>query len=420
MIAVDIAAWDAGNYPLLTCGLFYALLCVFSIVTGAMYLTGQRQLNPVELSDRMVERLKSAGRLQSFARIMGAVTIVVGIVQGASSWAILTADGVGSYALALGFTIFSICSVLAKLKGKVSTFPLLKLVAYLAILAVLALPSTRALFLTRKTTLAIGLGDISISALMLAASVAAGIVAARLGTRLVRTVLGDSSVGEVSIVVNILRGIIAATVIYFVGENVFHVELGGVAQALGVTTLVVSLGLQDLIKNVVAGVQVVLTHLFSVGDQIDVGSVRGEVMDVNWRQTVLRDKDGDTHVVPNATIMGATFMRREGKMVRRHDIACDIKPGLDLDRVGADIERLADEVLDERGWRADEHAEVRFIGSTANGVQASIRVYLTDIAYTTRSMDAVMRAIGKRGYLADWTNDTPEQQLWRDAAEAEA
>ena len=413
MTAVDIAAWDAGNYPLLACGLFYALLCVFSIVTGAMYLTGQRQLNPVELSDRMVERLKSAGRLQSFARIMGAVTIVVGIVQGASSWAILTADGVGSYALALGFTIFSICSVLAKLKGKVSTFPLLKLVAYLAILAVLALPSTRALFLARKTTLAIGLGDISISALMLAASVAAGIVAARLGTRLVRTVLGDSSVGEVSIVVNILRGIIAVTVIYFVGENVFHVELGGVAQALGVTTLVVSLGLQDLIKNVVAGVQVVLTHLFSVGDQIDVGSVRGEVMDVNWRQTVLRDKDGDTHVVPNATIMGATFMRREGKMVRRHDIACDIKPGLDLDRVGADIERLADEVLDERGWRADEHAEVRFIGSTANGVQASIRVYLTDIAYTTRAMDAVMRAIGKRGYLADWTNEAPAQEAWR-------
>ena len=96
-----------------------------------------------------------------------------------------------------------------------------------------------------------------------------------------------------------------------------------------------------------------------------------------------------------------------------HDIACDIKPGLDLDRVGADIERLADEVLDERGWRADEHAEVRFIGSTANGVQASIRVYLTDIAYTTRAMDAVMRAIGKRGYLADWTNEAPAQEAWR-------
>jgi len=413
MVVMKLAAWQSADYPLVACGLFYALLCVFSVVTGAMYLIGTRKLNPIELSDEMVRRLEGEGQLERFARIMGAVTIVVGIVQGASSLTILTAAGRGAYALALGFTLFSISSVLLKLRGKISAFPLLKLVAYLAILVVLVLPDTRTLFFSQKEMRFLTLGGFSLSALMLVAAVAVGVIAARLATRLVRTILGDSSVGEVSIVVNILRGIIAATVIYFVGENVFHVELGGVAQALGVTTLVVSLGLQDLIKNVVAGVQVVLTHLFSVGDQLDVGAVRGEVMDVSWRQTVLRDKDGDTHVVPNATIMGATFMRREGKMIRRHDIECDIKPGLDLDRVAADIERLADEVLDERGWRADEHAEVRFMGSTANGVRASIRIFLSDIAYGTRAMDAVMRAIGRRGYLADWTNDAPAQEAWR-------
>ncbi|MBQ9317275.1 MAG: mechanosensitive ion channel, partial [Atopobiaceae bacterium] len=385
MVVLELAAWQSADYPLVACGLFYALLCVFSVVTGAMYLMGWRQLNPIELSDKMVRRLEGEGQLERFARIMGAVTIVVGIVQGASSVAILTAAGKGAYALALGFTLFSICSVLLKLRSRISAFPLLKLVAYLAILVVLILPDTRALFFSQKEMRLLTLGGFSLSAFTLVAAVAVGVIAARVATRLARTILGDSSVGEVSIVVNILRAVIAVTVIYFVGENVFHVELGGVVQALGVTTLVVSLGLQDLIKNVVAGVQVVLTHLFSVGDQLDVGSVRGEVMDVSWRQTVLRDKDGDTHVVPNATIMGATFMRREGKMIRRHDIECDIKPGLDLDRVAADIEHLADEVLDERGWRADEHAEVRFIGSTANGVQASIRVYLTDIAYTTRA-----------------------------------
>ena len=409
----ELAACKAHNWALVACGLFYALLCVFSVVTGALYLSGRRKLNPVELSDRLVNRLSSTGRLERFARFMGAVTIVVGLVQGASSWAILSAGGQGGYALALGFTLFSLCSVLFKLRGKLSAFPLLKLGAYLAILVVLLWGDTRALFLADPEKMGFSLGVSALAAVMLAAAVITGLVVVHLGSRLIRQALGNSSVGEVSIVINLLRALVAATVIYFVGENVFHVELGGVAQALGVTTLVVSLGLQDLIKNVVAGVQVVLTRLFAVGDQLDVGSVRGEVMDVNWRQTVLRDKDGDTHVVPNATIMGATFMRREGKMVRRHDIACDIKPGLDLDRVAADIERLADEVLDERGWRADEHAEVRFIGSTANGVQTSIRVYLTDIAYTTRAMDAVMRAIGKRGYLADWTNEAPAQEAWR-------
>ena len=232
-------------------------------------------------------------------------------------------------------------------------------------------------------------------------------------TRLIYRFLQGSSLDGATIVINLLRALVAVVATYYVGENVFHVELGGIAQALGVTTLVVSLGLQDLIKNVVAGVQIILAHLFSAGDQIEVGAVRGEVMDVNWRQTTLRDKDGDLHVVPNSTIMGGTFMRRMNKMARRYTISCDIKPGLNLERVAADIERLADEVLDERGWRAEEHTEVRFLGSTANGVEASIRIFLTDIEYTTRATDAVMRALGQRGYLADWTNESPAQERWR-------
>ena len=257
------------------------------------------------------------------------------------------------------------------------------------------------------------LTDLPQNVLFVVGAVAVGLIASRAASRFIRAIFGGSSVGEVSIVVNIARAIIAVSVIYFVGENVFHVELGGIAQALGVTTLVVSLGLQDLIKNVVAGVQIVLTKLFVVGDQLDIGTLRGEVMDVNWRQTVLRDKDGNSHVVPNAAIMGATFMRRNGKMIHRYTFDCDIKPGLDLPRVAADIEQLADAVLDEHGWRADEHSEVRFMGSTANGICCSVRVFLNDIEYTTRATDAVMRAIGQRGYLSDWTNDTPDQEQWR-------
>jgi hypothetical protein len=50
------------------------------------------------------------------------------------------------YWVALGFTLFSIASVGFKLKGKINAFPILKLIAYLAILTVLLLGSTRALF----------------------------------------------------------------------------------------------------------------------------------------------------------------------------------------------------------------------------------------------------------------------------------
>ena len=141
--------WQAivtRNVPLLLCAVFYATLCIFSIVTGLLYLTGRRELNPLELSDSFVGRLREKGRLGLFARFMGGVTFVVGIVQGLTSYAILRGGSAGLYWLALGFTLFSIASVGFKLKGKINAFPLLKLGAYLAILVVLLLGSTRALF----------------------------------------------------------------------------------------------------------------------------------------------------------------------------------------------------------------------------------------------------------------------------------
>lgn len=122
---------------LLLSGIFYAVLCVFSIVTGIIYMSGKRKLNPLELSDKYVEKLKNGSKLEQFTKRMGFVTFVVGIVQGLTSYAIILGRGIGFYALAIGFTIFSICSVLFKLKGKISTFPLMKLVFYMAILIVL-------------------------------------------------------------------------------------------------------------------------------------------------------------------------------------------------------------------------------------------------------------------------------------------
>ncbi|MBQ9036894.1 MAG: hypothetical protein IJ115_05545 [Erysipelotrichaceae bacterium] len=122
---------------LILSGIFYAVLCVFSIVTGIIYMSGKRKLNPLELSDGFVEKLKDGNKLEQFTKQMGFVTFVVGIVQGLTAYAIIWGKGIGFYLLATGFTVFSICSVLFKLKGKINGFPLMKLAFYLAILVVL-------------------------------------------------------------------------------------------------------------------------------------------------------------------------------------------------------------------------------------------------------------------------------------------
>ncbi len=223
---------------------------------------------------------------------------------------------------------------------------------------------------------------------------------------LLRMHLKGSSIGAISLVTNIVRAVIAILVVFFLGEGVFEIQMSGVVQALGVTTLVVSLGLQDLIKSVVAGMLIVAGDIVSVGDQVIMGDHRGEVMDINWHQITLRDRDGIPHVIPNSKLMGDNFMRLSGRMACRHMFECDIVPGVSLPLVKTDIEAIAARVLTQNGWIAPGFMpQVMFMGSSAFGTRASIRIFISDIEYAVRSMDAVMSAISERGYLADCTHE---------------
>lgn len=133
-------------YFVILSGIFYGVLCVFSIVTGIIYMSGKRKLNPLELPDKFVKKLENENLVKRFTFDAGLLTFVVGIVQGITSYSLLVRNSMVNYYIALGFTIFSIGSVAFKLKGKINIFPLLKSVAYILILIVLLLNETRMLF----------------------------------------------------------------------------------------------------------------------------------------------------------------------------------------------------------------------------------------------------------------------------------
>ena len=135
------------NIPVILCGVFYSVLCIFSIVTGLIYASGKRKLNPLELSEKFMEKYKDEEKLKAFTIKMGWVTFVVGIVQGLTAFAIFKGHSIALYIIAVGFTIFSICSVSVKLKGKINAFPIIKFVFYIIILIILLLNTSRGLFL---------------------------------------------------------------------------------------------------------------------------------------------------------------------------------------------------------------------------------------------------------------------------------
>lgn len=68
----------------------------------------------------------------------------------------------------------------------------------------------------------------------------------------------------------------------------------------------VGFGAQDLVRDVIAGFFILAENQFQIGDTIAIAGVTGEVTDIQFRVTVLRDFEGKVHYVPNGQITVTT------------------------------------------------------------------------------------------------------------------
>ena len=88
----------------------------------------------------------------------------------------------------------------------------------------------------------------------------------------------------------------------------------------------------------------------------------------------------------------------------------EVRPTSDLDTVAADIVESAKRVLEERGYLQEGlDPVVMFGGSTAYGVQASVRIYVNSELVVVPAIDAVMRALKQRPYLSNATRRNTEE-----------
>ncbi|MCK5215390.1 MAG: mechanosensitive ion channel family protein [Candidatus Omnitrophica bacterium] len=70
----------------------------------------------------------------------------------------------------------------------------------------------------------------------------------------------------------------------------------------GILGVVVGLGAQPLINDLVSGFFIIFEHLFLVDDYIETGSARGTVEAIDIRTTRIRDPDGQQHILRNGQL----------------------------------------------------------------------------------------------------------------------
>jgi len=96
--------------------------------------------------------------------------------------------------------------------------------------------------------------------------------------------------------------IIAFTAIIALGK--VGISVTPFVAAIGALALGAGLALQGLLSNYAAGVSIIITRPFVVGDTISVQGVTGVVREVKLAYTILTNEDDVTIIIPNKHIVG--------------------------------------------------------------------------------------------------------------------
>jgi small-conductance mechanosensitive channel len=71
----------------------------------------------------------------------------------------------------------------------------------------------------------------------------------------------------------------------------------------GAVAIGIGFGMQTLFKNLISGVLLLIERPFRLGDVIEVGSLRGTVVDIDLRTSAVRDSDGAETLIPNSVLI---------------------------------------------------------------------------------------------------------------------
>ena len=157
----------------------------------------------------------------------------------------------------------------------------------------------------------------------------------------------------------------------------FGVNVAPMIAGLGLVGLAVGFGSQNLVKDVINGVFILVENQYGKNDVVTIAGVTGLVEDINLRRTTLRDLDGTVHFVPHSQVEVASNWT---KGFSRVNLNVSVAYESDLDHVIDVIDRIGKEMAQDPGFAgkikdpphvlrvdkfADTGVELKIVGNTA-------------------------------------------------------
>ncbi len=127
------------------------------------------------------------------------------------------------------------------------------------------------------------------------------------------------------------------------------INIGPILAGVGVAGIAIGFGAQYVIRDLIAGVFIIMENQYRVGDVAKVADVAGLVEEVNLRKTVLRDLDGVVHHIPNGEIRVASNYSRH---FARVNLDVSVSYGTDLNHAMEVINDVCNKMAEEEEWKS--------------------------------------------------------------------
>lgn len=122
--------------------------------------------------------------------------------------------------------------------------------------------------------------------------------------------------------------------------SVIGVNISTIFASIGILALIVGFAAESLIADIITGIFLVFEDEFNVGDIIEIGSFRGEVISIGVRVTCVRDSGGNVKMINNSDIRNVL---NRSKSISK--AVCDIPVSYNADL--GEVEAALAEILKE-------------------------------------------------------------------------
>lgn len=119
---------------------------------------------------------------------------------------------------------------------------------------------------------------------------------------------------------------------------------GGMVAGLGIGAVAIGFAFQDIFKNFLAGVLIMLREKMRIGDQIECENIVGKVEHISLRETHVRQLSGELTIVPNSLLFEKPVRIVTDQPARRDEAIIPIPVDCDLETARSAIEAAAKSV----------------------------------------------------------------------------